>query len=158
MQHITLPVFYDDGRSANREVLDVEPIAERQYRLLHSPAFVDGLASGDVIELDKSLTPGFRLVSRAQNLAVIVHVEKQEDKSSAQVRCLEQSLRAIGGTLDGGPERILVFTVPVRASFHAVETLLSAFTQELPGATWWYGNVYEAGDPSRPLNWWEQTK
>lgn len=22
-------------------------------------------------------------------------------------------------------------------------------------AIWWYGNVYEAGDPSRPLNWWK---
>jgi uncharacterized protein DUF4265 len=122
---------------------------------LHSPGFVNGLASGDVFELDESQTSGFRLVSRAHNLAVIVHVEQQEDKSSTQVRCLEQSLRAIGGTLDGGPERMLVFTVPVSAGLHAVETMLAAFVQELPGATWWFGNVYEAGDPSRPLNWWK---
>jgi hypothetical protein len=24
----------------------------------------------------------------------------------------------------------------------------------LPGTTWWYGNVYEMGDPKKPLDWW----
>jgi hypothetical protein len=65
MQHITLPMFYDDGQlvGGKREVLEVDLVGTKQYQLLHSPAFVDGLAAGDVIELDESLRSGFRLVS-----------------------------------------------------------------------------------------------
>jgi hypothetical protein len=53
---------------------------------------------------------------------------------------------------------VLVLTVPVSAGFQVVENVLSAFIQELPGTTWWYGNVYEAGDPNKPLNWWKESK
>jgi hypothetical protein len=89
---------------------------------------------------------------------VIVAFEKQEDRSAVQVRRLQESIEAIGGTVDGGPARMLVFTVPVCAGFQAVEGLLTAFTQELPGTRWWYSNVYETGDPSQSLNWWKENK
>jgi hypothetical protein len=155
MLHITLPVFHDDGRLATREVLEVEAVAKDQYRLLHSPAYVEGIASGDVIELDDSLRLGFRLISRAGNLAVVVVFGKPEDKSAQAIR-LETSIQAIGGVVDGGPARALVLTVPVSSGFQAVESVLTTFVQQVPGASWWYGNVYEAGDPSRPLNWWNE--
>lgn len=157
IQHITLPVFHDDGRLATREVLEVEPVGTNRYRLLHSPACVEGIAAGDVIELDQSLQSGFQLLSRAGNLAVIVVFEKPEDKS-AQAQRLEESVQTIGGVVDGGPARVLVLTVPVSSGFQAVEGLLEAFTREVPGSSWWYGNVYEAGDPSRPLNWWKDAQ
>jgi hypothetical protein len=155
MEHITLPVFHDDGRLATREMLEVDPVDGARYRLLHSPAFVDGLAAGDVIELDESRASGFRLISRAGNLAVIVTFEKEEHKHSPQAQRLQGSVKAIGGTLDGGPSRVLVFTVPASTGFQTVETLLDAFLQELPGTNWWYGNVYEAGNAARSLNWWQ---
>jgi hypothetical protein len=158
IQHITLPVFHDDGRLVTREVLEVEFVAPNQYRMLHSPAYVEGIAAGDVIEADQSLQSGFRLVSRAVNLAVVVVLEKPEDKSSVQSKCLEQSIRSIGGIVDGGPDRALVLTVPVSSGFQAIERLLTTFTKELPGTSWWYGNVYEAGDPSRPLDWWKDVR
>jgi hypothetical protein len=110
-----------------------------------------------VIELDHALESGFRLVSRARNLAVIVVFEKPEDKS-AQAKRLEESVQPIGGVVDGGPARVLVLTVPVSSGFQAVEKLLAAFIREVPGTHWWYGNVYEAGDPSRPLNWWKDSQ
>jgi hypothetical protein len=157
IQHITLPVFHDDGRLATREVLEVEPVAGHQYRLLHSPAYVEGIASGDVIELVPSLPAGFRVLSRAGNLAVVVVFEKPEHKAAQTCR-LEESIHTIGGVVDGGPARVLVLTVPFSAGFQAVESLLAPFVQEVPGATWWYGNVYEAGDASRPLNWWNDPK
>jgi hypothetical protein len=157
IEHITLPVFHDDGQLATREVLEVEPVAEHQYRLLHSPAYVEGIASGDVIELDSSLSHGFRLLSRADNLAVVVVFEKPEHKAAHAGR-LEESIHTIGGVVDGGPARALVLTVPFSSGFQAVESVLTAFIQETPGATWWYGNVYEAGDPARPLNWWKDPK
>ena len=155
MEHITLPVFHDDGRLATREVLEVDLVDGTQCRLLHSPAYVYGLAAGDLIEIDESLPAGFRVISRAGNLAVIVAFEKDEQKYTPQAQRLEGSMKSLGGTLDGGPSRVLVYTVPVSAGFQAVEALLDAFLQELPGTHGWYGNVYEAGDPARPLNWWQ---
>jgi hypothetical protein len=157
MKHITLPVFADDGSLKTREVLEVDPVALDRCRLLHSPAFVDGLAAGDVIALDESERSGFRLISRADNLALIVAFEAEEDRSTASVERLGKAIEAIGGTNDGGPARMLVFSIPVRAGFATVETLMKAFVEELPGTSWWYGNVYEVGDPARPLNWWKST-
>jgi hypothetical protein len=77
--------------------------------------------------------------------------EKPEDKTSVHAKRLEQSIQSIGGIVDGGPARVLVLTVPVSSGFKAIESLLTAFMKEVPGTSWWYGNVYEAGDPSRPL-------
>lgn len=128
MQHITLPVFHDDGQPVTREVLEVEPVAKNQYRLLNSPAYVEGVVAGDVIELDQSLRSEFRLLSRARNLAVIVVFEKPEGKSSAQTKRLEESIQTIGGVAEGGPGRVLVLTVPVSCGFQTVESLLDAFT------------------------------
>ena len=158
MQHITLPVFHDDDRLATREVLEVEPVAKNQYRLLHSPAYVEGVAAGDVIELDQSLRSEFRLVSRAGNLAVIAAFEKPEAECSSQAKLLEESIQTIGGVVEGGPGRVLVLTVPASCGFHAVESLLEVLMREVPGTKWWYGNVCEAGDPSQPLNWWDDAR
>ena len=95
----------------------MEPVAGNQYRLLHSPAYVEGIASGDVIELDQSLRSEFRVVSRERNLAVIVVFKKPEDKLSAKAKRLEESVQTIGGVVDGGPARVLVLTVPVSSGF-----------------------------------------
>jgi hypothetical protein len=99
-------------------------VAPKRCRLLHSPAFVDGLATGDVIEVDESLRSGFRLVSRGRNLAVIVAFNKHEDTSSPQTLGLKE---AIGGMVDRGPVRMLVFTIPVGVGFQTVESLLAEF-------------------------------
>jgi len=39
MEHITV-CLRDGDRFRTREVLEVDLVAEKQYRLLHSPAFV----------------------------------------------------------------------------------------------------------------------
>lgn len=155
MKHITLPVFSDDGRLETREVLEVQPVAPGRCRLLHSPAFVDGLAAGDVIELDENERSGFRVLSRAGNLAVIVTFAENQDRSTEPVERLVRAVEALGGNRDGGPARMLVLTVPLRAGFPAVEKLMNGFVAELPGTSWWYGNVYERGDAARPLDWWK---
>src|SRR5262245_10449318 len=157
MKHITLPVFSDQGQLKTWEVLEVDAVPPGRYRLRHSPAFVDGLAAGDVIELDESAREGFRVLSRGGNLAVIVAFEEDQDRSTGLVERLAKAIKALGGTKDGGPARLLVFTVPVGAGFDAVEKLLNGFVAEQSGTNWWYGNVYEAGDALRPLNWWKRT-
>ena len=156
--HITIPVFSDSRELATREVLEVDDLPGKRYRLLHSPALVDGLAKGDVIELDESLACGFRLVSRGGNLAVVVVFEKAESKRCAQTLELTERVRLIGGMAEGGPDRVLVFSIPASAGFQVVEGLLDEFVRALPGATWWYGNVYDPADPKRPLGWWKPSE
>ena len=113
---------------------------------------------GDVIELDESLPCGFRLVSRGENLAVVVDFEKPEVKRCAQTLNLIENMQLVGGMADGGPDRMLVFSIPVSAGFPVVEGLLDDFVRTLPCTTWWYGNVYEMGDPKKPLDWWTRQK
>lgn len=157
MDHITLPVFDERGAVRTREMLEVSPVSPGHWRLLHSPAFVDGIAGGDVIELDADVPEGFRVVSRGGNLAIIVAVANQDHIGEPGALRLRESLVAVGGTFDGGSARMLVFTVPVTVGFAAIERVLSEFLESVPGATWWYGNVYERGDGARPLRWWTDT-
>jgi hypothetical protein len=141
MEHITLPVLDEHGAPTGSETLEVAPVSPNRLRLLHSPALVDGLAGGDVIELDSTAAEGFRLVSRSRN-------------ASIAARRLRDALLALGGVFDGGPPRMLVFTVPLSAGFPAIENALHRFLEDQGGAAWWYGNVYERGDSTRPLDWW----
>ena len=83
MEHILLPVL-DEARTreVTKEMLEVEPTSTG-LRLLHSPAYVDGIAGGDVIELDVAQLSGYRLVSRGGNLAV-VFLKRPEFRHLAQ--------------------------------------------------------------------------
>jgi len=94
------------------------------------------------------------VIHRGGNVAVVVAFEQEADRAGEPVARLVRAMEALGGVPEGGPARMLVLTVPVRAGFPAVEKLLNGLARELPGSHWWYGNVYERGDAARPLNWW----
>jgi hypothetical protein len=151
MKHILLPAL-DDARSrvVSSEMLEVEDV-EGGVRLLHSPAFIDGIAGGDVIVVDPSALEGFELVSRGGNLAVVVIFPTTEIRTVAEPE-LARDVAALGGVCDGGPSRMLVFTVPVSSGFTATEQLFNTVPSRWPGAIWYYGNVY--GADQTPLNWW----
>jgi hypothetical protein len=151
MEHILLPVL-DEARTreVTKEMLEVEP-APTGLRLLHSPAYVDGIAGGDVIELDVAQLSGYRVVSRGGNLAVVVIFTSEEQRCQAETQ-LGASVRHLRGACDGGPPRVLVFTIPVTSGFASVEEVFGALTQGFPGAVWYFGNVYAAD--RQPLNWW----
>src|SRR6188474_1031381 len=120
MEHILLPVL-DDARTreVTKEMLEVERTSTGM-RVLHSPAYVDGIAGGDVIELDAAQLSGYRLVTRGGNLAVVVIFTSQEQRGEAETQ-LAASARQLHGECDGGPPRVLVFTIPAASGFAAVE-------------------------------------
>jgi hypothetical protein len=151
MEHILLPVL-DDARTreVTKEMLEVERTSTGM-RLLHSPAYVDGIAGGDVIELDVAQLSGYRVVSRGGNLAVVVIFTSDEQRRQAETE-LAASVRRLRGVCDGGPARVLVFTIPVTSGFASVEEVFGAVPQRFPGAVWYFGNVYAADQ--QPLNWW----
>jgi uncharacterized protein (TIGR02118 family) len=150
---VTLPVLDEDGtRRLGEEILEVEPRADGSVRLLHSPAFVYGIASGDVVALDAKKRCGYRVLQRSGMLAVVVRFESDAGREAARSR-LEARVAALGGTCDGGPDRTLVFSIPVTAGFPAVERVFEDVCGRPPGAGWHFGNVYGPGE--RPLGWWE---
>jgi hypothetical protein len=151
LEHVLLPVLDDDrARVVTKEMLEVDPTPEG-FRLLHSPAMVDGLAGGDVIRLDPARREGFELVRRGRNLAVVVAFASLEQRGEAEPQLAAQ-VKELQGVCDGGPGRGLVFTVPVAAGFARIEAMFEAASARFPGASWYFGNVY--GPDRQPLNWW----
>lgn len=57
------------------------------------------------------------------------------------------------GRLDGGVEKGLVFTIPVKSGFARIEAIFSEFAASREGVYWEYGNVYDGS--GEPLNWWK---
>ncbi|HMI94836.1 MAG TPA: DUF4265 domain-containing protein [Polyangiales bacterium] len=153
MEHISLPVLDESGQAKTREQLETEPAPPDGHRLLQSPAYVDGIARGDVIRLDPDSPRGYALLERGGYLALVLALASDDAKSSARL-ALEPGVKALQGSCEGGPARVLVYSIHASASFPEVEQLYDAFCAANPGASWWFGNVY---DPSSgaPLNWWK---
>lgn len=137
---------------------DGTPVLERlparragpgRYVLTGSPGLAQGAAAGDVVEIldDRS----FRVISRGGNLAVQVLGNGFDDAAFDE---LESAVTALGGWLDGGHDRVRVFTIPVSAGFAAVESALDAYVLRGDGAEWYFTNVYDESDGVTPLNWW----
>lgn len=149
---VRLPVFDSAGQLSLEETLPAEPLGGNRYRLVASPGLVEGLAAGDEIELDGSVPSGFRVLRRSGQLCIWFYLAKTVP-SAADARVIRAADR-LGGYLDGGRAQLRVLTIPVTAGFEAVGRELDDAVRDLPGSSWLYGNVYEGGNPERPLEWW----
>jgi hypothetical protein len=153
MEHVTLPALDESGtRVETREVLEVEREAPNRVRLMHSPAFVAGLARGDLVELDPSLLTGFRVIERGGMIAAVFAFRTTQQRKEAEQQ-LSIEIQGIGGICEGGPGLALVFSIPAGAGFPAVEGFLNDILRRFPGGGWYLGNVH--GADGEPLNWWE---
>ena len=149
-QHISLAVHGGPGK----EPVHVEALDRGRYRLLHSPGFVVGVAAGDEIELlDEA--GHFKVLRRGGNIAVQMFarqpVQPFRDEIAAAVR------EALSGSLDGGIERGLVFTIPLATGFAAIEAFFDDFVKTHSETEWMYGNVYDP-DTGSPLGWWTEMR
>jgi len=140
----------DESGRRVREEVPVDPVAGGRYRVLATPGHLEGLAAGDVIELDEA--GAATLVQRGGNVGVQIYCADQEP---AAVHRLIDAAEDLGGWLDGlDPGRVLALTFPVGVGFGAIETLLDGYVAELADGGWMFTNVYERGSDT-PLNWWE---
>lgn len=137
---------------------DGQPVAERlqvivreddSCQLVKSPAFVKGIASGDVIKLEKG-TQDFSLIERSGNLSIRVFCR---DDSSELVDELTPPLEKLGGELDIETPRMLVYSIHVSCGFQQIENILNGVASD--DVAWMYGNVYDPDDGVTPLNWWQ---
>ena len=70
-------------------------------------------------------------------------------------RWLTTAAEDLGGRLDGAAlaDRVFIFTLPVDATFPAIERIFNQFVHDHPGSEWLYANVYD-NDGVTPLEWW----
>ena len=122
------------------------------YRLIQSPAFVQGLASGDEIRYDQK-DNSFELIKHSGNLCIRVFARNQMQKLEENVR---SKLEKLGGELDFSNDRMLVFSIHVSCGFNEIEKILNKEVESTPDAAWFYGNVYDPKDGTTPLNWWHE--
>jgi len=136
---------------------DGEPIVERlpvkllpddTLQLVRSPAFVKGLASGDIIRADSERRE-FEIVQHSGNLCIRVLTRKDTAPLAEQ---LEGPMAKLGGELDLHSPHLLVFSVHVSCGFAAIETLFNPINSA--DSYWQYANVYDPTDGVTPLNWW----
>jgi len=153
MSDIVLPVFVDNQR-CGEEAIPAEPLGGNRFRLAVSPGMLEGLAAGDEIEVDETERLGYRILRRGGNLCVWFYFPEPVHAQHPDVRALAAEVGPVGGWLDGGYARMVVFTIPVTSGFEAVEAVLDGAAALHPGSTWLYGNVYDQRDGSTPLEWW----
>jgi hypothetical protein len=67
---------------------------------------------------------------------------------------LKASVEKLGGHLDGGTKRSLIFTIPVAAGWEPIRAVFDAAVERSEGSAWLYGNVYDPVDGETPLDWW----
>lgn len=127
--------------------------ANKEYRLLKSPAFVRSLAAGDRIRYPADNPAGYELLKRSGNLCIrVLRKEGIEEVANA----LSPELELLDGTLDLQSPRVLVYSIHVSIGFQAIEVLLDRVVGQFPGTVWYYGNVYDPADGVTPLDWWQE--
>ncbi len=138
-----------DGQNVVEQVR-VAKTGENSYRLVKSPAFVHGLAAGDEIEYDAT-DNSFGLLMHSGNLCIRVFARAGMDRLRNEI---VSAIEKLGGELDFGNERMLIFSIHVSCGFKQIEEILNKYVGERSQSAWFYGNVYDPEDGSTPLNWW----
>ncbi|MFT5084651.1 MAG: hypothetical protein ACI9Y1_002706 [Lentisphaeria bacterium] len=134
------------------ERLQVRGLEDESLQLVKSPAFIQGIASGDVIKLNRE-DQSFELLKRAGNLCIRVFAKNDIEQLAQD---LTPILEKMGGELDFENERMLVYTIHVSCGFAATEQQLNDHVGEDSDSIWFYGNVYDPKDGQTPLNWWQE--
>ncbi|HEU4406808.1 MAG TPA: DUF4265 domain-containing protein [Polyangiaceae bacterium] len=155
LRRVSLPAYDENGELKLDEELDCLELEGEAFRLVHSPGLVEGLAAGDEFSVHKA-RPGYKVIRRGGNLCLwffttLTTVERDRERAAPE---LVKDVEALGGYLDGGTRRSLVFTIPASAGFENVERVFEAAKARHSGSIWSYGNVYDPEDGVTPLNWW----
>lgn len=131
------------------ERLSVRQNEDDSFQLVKSPAFIKGLASGDVVKLLPD-SKAFEIKQHSGNLCIRVYAKSDLSEMSEQ---LTPELEKLGGELDTETDRFLIYSIHVSCGFTTIEGLLNRHVSD-KGGLWLYGNVYDPEDGVTPLNWW----
>lgn len=134
-------------------------ISPNEWKLVRSPLYAMGAASGDVIRVTNHDTGEFEVVQRGGNVCVQFYLaESDADDAEATERvakAVERDIEPLGGSIDAHTPGLIAFTIPVDGGFPAIESVFAAASEQYRGAEWQYSNVYNP-ETGVPLGWWEQ--
>ena len=153
MNDLSVIDLYAGKRPDGQDVVEhirVSKTENDSYRLVQSPAFVPGLASGDEIKYDPK-DNSFALIAHSGNLCVRIFARNNIDLIRDNLRA---RIEKLGGALDFVNERMMIFSIHVSCGFKELEKILNTYVTEASQSTWVYGNVYDPKDGTTPLNWW----
>ena len=145
------------GDAVVYEHVPAKEIGPNRFRILASPGFALGLASGDEIEFLLDLKDQYRVTRRSGNICVQLFLRACTAGDRSTILEIVQSLNGwLDGGLDSkiGNERLLIFTIPVNVGFPAIEPAMAEIENRFAVDRWMYGNVYDPTDGTTPLNWW----
>lgn len=148
-QYIEMLAGVDAQGSPIIEKIPVHINDQNECELAHSPAFVKGVARGDLLKLN-SETQQFEVKKRSGNLCVRVFCRGDIDRLGDNIA---PELEKLGGQLDLATPRMLVYSIHVSCGFNAIEDIFNRHCQSGESG-WIYGNVYDPNDGATPLNWW----
>lgn len=151
LQVIELYAGDDPNGQAVVERLQVRQQEDDGLQLVKSPAFIRGIASGDIIQLEEG-TREFIIKQHSGNLCVRVYAKAGLAKI---VENLTPAMEKLGGELDHETDRMLVYSIHVSCGFTEIEKLFNEHVLQ-EQAVWTYGNVYDPADGTTPLNWWQE--
>jgi len=155
MNELQVIGLYAGKRPDGQDVVEqirVQLTEQKTYLLVQSPAFIQGLASGDEISFD-SKDNSFELLKHSGNLAIRVFAKHNIEGIKDD---LTGVLEKLGGELDFANDRMLVFSIHVSCGFKEIEKILNTRVGEHSQSAWVYGNVYDPKDGTTPLNWWQK--
>lgn len=133
------------------EKVPMQPLEDGTFQLARSPAFIKGVASGDIIRCNDNQRE-FEIIKRSGNLSIRVYSRAD---ISALAHKLNGPMAKLGGELDIESPRMLVYTIHVSCGFNEIEALFTNVMGNDESCTWLYGNVYDPTDGATPLNWWQ---
>ena len=149
--HLLLTVNDGINQNAREPIHVLETGNAREFIVQYSPGFIQGIAAGDVIEVEYG-SVNFNVVKRSGNICIQLFRRNSID---VVMSCLDDEFKKIEGRLDGKIDCACVYTVNLQNyGFEKIESVLSDIMQKELVHEWIYGNVYEI-DGITPLNWWQ---
>jgi len=154
---LALIAGYRPDGEAIMEQLRVEAVPDSksadEYRLLTSPGFVRGLASGDRIRHPVRNEAGYELLKRSGNLSIRV---LRKDNLDLLAQALTPEIELLDGSLDlqtPAPAGVQLSMSP--SAFRRWKFCWMALSDSSPDRSGYYGNVYDPTDGVTPLDWWQ---
>jgi hypothetical protein len=154
MEHIKLPIIHEGKRKGIEEVIEAEKLGNNRYRLVTPPAWVEGLAIGDIFDIDDHELSGFVVLQHSGFLTIWIAFASQEQCGEhLDSAALKNAFAAIDGIFNGfAHQRFAIFSVPVTAGFTKIDQIADKLVESIPESTWQYANVYDWD--GRALDWW----
>jgi Domain of unknown function (DUF4265) len=149
--HVRLLAGVNSRGNPVYEVVPAVAVEAGVFEVLGTPALAFGCAAGDRIRVAED--GSFEVVGRGGNVAAVIFPRASvDDADLAELSAVLDELEGVAESPEDG--RFVVVTVPVSATFSAIESAVDDWARR-HDAEWSFSNVYDSDD--QPINWWSPT-